>query len=58
MLSTVAMYEPRCPSGARCSTIVGTRPSAPINAASASIEFPISAPTSVAASAFFNDRSK
>ena len=37
------MYEPRCPSGARWSTIVGTRASAPISAASASIEFPISA---------------
>ncbi len=57
-LRTVAMYEPRCPSGARWSTIVGTRASAPISAASASIEFPISAPTSVAASAFFSDRSK
>ena len=28
--SPVARYEPRCPSGARCSTIVGTRASAPI----------------------------
>jgi hypothetical protein len=58
MLSTVATYEPRWPSGARWSTIVGTRASAPISAASASIEFPINAPTSVAPSASFSDRSK
>ena len=52
------MYEPRCPSGARWSTIVGTRASAPISAASASIEFPISAADERRRSAFFSDRSK
>src|SRR4051794_12041030 len=58
MLSPVARYEPRRPSGARISTIVGTRPSAPISAATASIALPITAPTSVAASAVFSGRSK
>ena len=44
-LSPVARYEPRCPSGARWSTIVGTRASAPISAATPSIAFPISPPS-------------
>ena len=42
-LSPVARYEPRWPSGARWSTIVGTRASAPISAATPSIALPISA---------------
>src|SRR4051812_37383227 len=54
----VATYEPCRPSGARWSTIDGTRPSAPISAAIASIELPIRPPTSVARSASFSDRSK
>src|SRR5436190_4191195 len=58
MFSPVARYEPRRPSGARCSTMVGTRASAPISPATASIAFPITAPTSVAASAVFSGRSK
>jgi hypothetical protein len=56
--NTVAAYEPRRPSGARWSTIDGTRASAPMSAASASIELPISPPTRVAASASFSERSK
>src|SRR5437763_241508 len=58
MFRPVARYEPRRPSGARCSTIVGTRASAPMSPATASIPFPIRPPTSVAASAVRNGKSK
>src|SRR3954452_10972859 len=58
MFNAVGRYEPRRPSGARISTIVGTRASAPISAATASIALPMTAPTSVAASAVPSGRSK
>jgi hypothetical protein len=47
-LRTVGPYEPTRPSGARISTIPGTRASAPIRPADASIAFPTSPPRSVA----------
>ena len=56
--SPVARYEPRRPSGARCSTIVGTPASAPISAATRASALPTSPPTSVAASACRSERSK
>ena len=40
----VGSHEPRCPSGARISTIAGTRASAPIIPARPSIAFPIRLP--------------
>ena len=51
MLRTVGAYEPRFPSGARSSTIPGTRPSAPISAAAARSALPAIAPTTIASSA-------
>ena len=50
-LSTVGAYEPRRPSGARSSTIPGTRASAPISAATASSTLPITAPVTIASMA-------
>ena len=49
--STVGAHEPRCPSGARISTIAGTRASAPISAAMPSIAFPIRPPITIARNA-------
>ena len=46
--STVGAHEPRRPSGARISTIAGTRASAPISPATPSIAFPIRLPTRIA----------
>ena len=51
MLSAVGAYEPRCPSGARRTTIAGTRASAPIRPASPSIRLPATAATRIASSA-------
>ena len=50
--------DPRRPSGARWSTIDGTRASAPIIPATASIAFPIRPPTMVASSACFSESAK
>ena len=50
-LSAVGTYEPRRPSGARSSTIAGTRASAPISPATPSIAFPIRLPTTIASTA-------
>ncbi len=49
--STVGAYDPRRPSGARSSTIPGTRPSAPIIAASPRRMLPATAPITIATSA-------
>ena len=50
MFRPVARYEPRRPSGARSSTIAGTRASLPISAAAPSITLPSAAPTTIASS--------
>src|SRR6185503_19713320 len=50
-LIAVGRYEPRSPSGARISTIAGTRACAPIAPATASIRFPTRQPTRIATSA-------
>src|SRR5579871_658250 len=50
-LNAVGSHEPRCPSGARRTTIPGTRASAPIAADSPSKTFPATAPTRIASSA-------
>ncbi len=50
-LRMVGPHEPRCPSGARISTIAGTRASAPISAASPSIALPIRLPSRMARNA-------
>ena len=50
-LIAVGRYEPRSPSGARISTIAGTRACAPIAPATASIRFPTRQPTRTATSA-------
>ena len=54
-LSPVGRYEPRRPSGARSSTIPGTRASAPMSAATPSSTFPATAPTRIARSASRSD---
>ena len=51
MFSPVGRYEPRRPSGARSSTIVGTRASAPISPPSPSITLPTTAAATIAPSA-------
>ena len=48
MLSPVGRYEPRRPSGARSSTIEGTRASAPIRPPSPSIRLPTTAAATIA----------
>src|SRR5262249_11756571 len=55
-LRTVGAYEPRRPSGARRSTMPGTRPSLPIRPARPSRRFPATAPTRIARSAVFRER--
>ena len=50
-LIAVGRYEPRSPSGARISTIAGTRAWAPIAPATASIRLPTRQPTRIATSA-------
>src|SRR5262245_15864100 len=50
-LTPVGSSEPRRPSGARMSAMPGTRASAPIIPATASIAFPITPPTTMATSA-------
>ena len=54
-LSAVGSHEPRRPSGARRTTIPGTRASAPIAAATPSRRFPATAPTRIARSASRSD---
>ena len=54
-LSAVARYEPRCPSGARISTIDGTRASVPTAAAAPSMMQPATDATTIASSACFSD---
>ena len=51
MFSPVGRYEPRRPSGARISTIVGTRASAPIRPPSPSSTLPTIAAATIAPSA-------
>ena len=55
MLSAVGRYEPRRPSGARSSTIVGTRASAPIRPPSPSRTLPTTAAATIAPSATGSD---
>ena len=55
-LIPVGRYEPRWPSGARMSTIPGTRASAPIAPATASMRLQIRQPTRIATSASGSDR--
>jgi len=50
-LSTLGAYEPLRPSGARSSTMPGTRASAPISAARPRSAFPATAPTTIASKA-------
>ncbi len=54
-LIAVGRYEPRSPSGARISTIAGTRACAPIAPATASIRLPTRQPTRTATSAIGSD---
>src|SRR6185436_16047428 len=54
-LTPVGRSDPRCPSGARISAMPGTRASAPIIPATASIEFPMRQPTTMATSAEASD---
>ena len=50
-LTAVGMSDPRWPSGARMSVMPGTRASAPIIPAAASMRFPMRQPTRIATSA-------
>ena len=54
-LNAVGSHEPRCPSGARSTTIPGTRASAPIAAAIPSRTLPATAPTRIASIAVGSD---
>ena len=54
-LTPVGRYEPRRPSGARISTMPGTRASAPIAPATPSMTLPITQPTRIATRASGND---
>ena len=56
MFSPVGRYEPRRPSGARSSTIAGTRASAPISPPMPSIRFPTTAAATSAPNASGSDR--